>query len=228
MVKCTGKYTIHGSSGQFRIMNSLGICLAVLFEPGIKQALFGWCRWGVAFLSSDSENLDKAISMNHPVFSNGWNHPSCFCSISLGFSWNDLQLCELKKVWMISPTRNLDSGIHPNGDTLSATMLGMQEVSLNLGQHHPLNDTQTHLISHVDGIHCFHFLFCVTSVSLWPFIACHKLCIFKLGKKQRECLYSVKSKLRHRTKVEKTWLTPIFLKQLKKKTGYSWMKTDPM
>ena len=24
----------------------------------------------------------------------------------------------------------------------------------------------THLISHVDGIHCLHFLFCVTSVSL--------------------------------------------------------------
>ena len=25
---------------------------------------------------------------------------------------------------------------------------------------------KTHLISHVDGIHCLHFLFCVTSVSL--------------------------------------------------------------
>ena len=60
----------------------------------------------------------------------------------------------------------------------------------------------------------FPHSFCVTSVSLWPFIACHKLCNFKLGKKQRERLYSVKSKLRHRTKVEKTWLTPI-LKQLK-------------
>ena len=32
---------------------------------------------------------------------------------------------------------------------------------------------------------------------------------FKLvEKKQRESLYSVKSNLRHRTKVEKTWLTP--------------------
>ena len=28
------------------------------------------------------------------------------------------------------------------------------------------------------------------------------------GKKQRENLYSVKSDLRHRTKVERTWLTP--------------------
>ena len=84
--------------------------------------------------------------------------------------------------------------------------------------------THTHLISHVDGIHCFHFLFCVTSVSLWPFIACHKLCIFKLGKKQRECLYSVKSKLRHRTKVEKkTWLTPIFLKTIEKE---NWILLD--
>ena len=36
---------------------------------------------------------------------------------------------------------------------------------------------QTHLISHEDGIHCFHIPSCVTSVSQWPFIACHKPCI---------------------------------------------------
>lgn len=86
--------------------------------------------------------------MNHPAFSNGWNHPSCCCSLSLGFSWNDLQLCELKQVWMISPTRNLDSGIHPNGDTLSATMLGMQEVSLNWATSPPEWHTNTHTHTH--------------------------------------------------------------------------------
>ena len=46
---------------------------------------------------------------------------------------------------------------------------------------------------------------------------------FKLGKKQRECLYSVKSELRHRTKVEKTWLTPIFLKTIEKE---NWILLD--
>ena len=83
---------------------------------------------------------------------------------------------------------------------------------IHIRRSHIRIHTHTHLISHVDGIHCFHFLFCVTSVSLWPFIACHKLCIFKLGKKQRECLYSVKSKLRHRTKVEKNLAHSDFFK----------------
>ena len=47
----------------------------------------------------------------------------------------------------------------------------------------PLFHTHTHLISHEDRILCFHTLSCATSVSQWPFMAYHKPCSFKLGKK---------------------------------------------
>ena len=49
-----------------------------------------------------------------------------------------------------------------------------------------LTSKRTHLISHEDGIQCFHNLLCYKCISVlsqWPFVACHKPCNFKLGKK---------------------------------------------
>ena len=134
---------------QLQIINSMpGISLAVLFEPGINQALVGWYRWGDAFLilvaivkiSNWHDNLNEP-----PRIFKWMESPPCFFSAFLWFSNNLLcvggidfnrmteQLCELKPElkkhfgWF-SQLRIRVVPHHPHGDKLSASMFNVGDA----------------------------------------------------------------------------------------------------